>query len=891
MSSNDLDDDFIYGLLAAYGKPKSSIARLKSGATNQSKDGSVVSWRKVVYFQVAAKGELLYTIDTLKNDAMVLKAFPRFIVVTDLVNLLAVDTKTQETLDIEIKDLENNVTFFLPWAGMEKASIAEESVADRKAAYKMAALYDEIRRNEENSSTDKDFVHSLNVFFSRLLFCFFAEDTEVFEKGQFTNSIKSHTQEDGKKLNKYLDDLFEALDVKDKSAFPSHLKDFPYVNGGLFSKRLNSPIFTSKARDLILECGRLNWAEINPDIFGSMMQAVVDKGDRSSLGMHYTSVSNIMKVIEPLFLNELKEEYENSIDSISKLNKLLARIQAIKVFDPACGSGNFLIIAYKELRRIENEILLRMKELEFQKAKVKDESAGSGLNLFLDSGIKLEHFYGIEIDDFAHEIAILSLWLAKHQMNIEFKELFGADVSLIPLKDTGNIVCANAARIDWGEVCKNDGSTDVYLIGNPPYHGARLQSKQEKADLEFSMQGTPYSKNLDYISIWFLKGAKYINNDRSQLAFVSTNSICQGEHVGLLFPHLYKLDVEISFAHTSFKWGNNAKANAGVTCIILGLRKRAKDKKKLLYSGEIKIETSNINPYLAPGRSDLIIGTRTKPISGLPTMQFGSMPNSKDLILTEAMKNEIVLIDQRAINFIKPYIGADEFLDGKLRYCVWVNDDAIKAAEAIPVLFEIFQKVKKSRLKSKRKATNKLAAVPYKFGETRFKESDAILIPEVSSERRFYIPMGFVEKGTVISNRAFTIYDAEPWVLGVLVSRMHMVWVKAVAGRLESRINYSNTIVYNNFPIKISSDSTKIAIENSVFDIIRVREKHTELNLKQMYDPDKMPDDLRQAHKELDEVVDRCYQTKQFLNDEERLSHLFELYEKMIAEEKGQLHA
>ena len=399
MSEGELDDDFIYGLLRAYGKPKSSISRLKSGATNQSNDGSVVSLKKVVYYKVESGSNLLNTIDTLQKDTQVAKTFPRFIIVTNLINLLAVDTKTKETLDIEIKDIEKNVAFFLPWSGREKATFKEESVADRKAAEKMADLYDEIRRDEKNSSDDEQFLHSLNVFFSRLLFCFFAEDTEVFEKSQFTHSIESHTQENGSDLNEYLNKIFEALDVKDKSTYPSHLKDFPYVNGGLFSKKLKAPVFTKKARDLILKCGELNWAQINPDIFGSMMQAVVAKSDRATLGMHYTSVANIMKVIEPLFLNELQEEFEKSLDSINKLKKLLERICKIKVFDPACGSGNFLIIAYKELRKIENDILLRLRELEFEKAVDKDHGAGAGFKMFQDSGIKLENFYGIEISN------------------------------------------------------------------------------------------------------------------------------------------------------------------------------------------------------------------------------------------------------------------------------------------------------------------------------------------------------------------------------------------------------------------------------------------------------------------------------------------------------------
>jgi len=447
------DLNFIYDLLLAYGKPKASITRLISGTYNFSKKPGEVFWKNNLFFKHVEQKDLHYTIDELKNNNDILKHSPRFIVVTDFKQLLAVDTKNEETLDIELRqdELTKHFAFFLPWAGMEKSQHKFENLADIKAAEKMARLYDEIIKY--NTSSDPSFHHSLNVFFSRLLFCFFAEDTEVFKKGQFVNSISSHTQKDGSDLAEYLDKLFEGLNIENKSEYPSHIQSFPYVNGGLFAKKLKSPLFSQKARRLIVECGELNWSQINPDIFGSMIQAVVHPGQRAVLGMHYTSVVNIMKVIEPLFLEDLKEEFDKYRDDKSKLEKLLQRIYKIKIFDPACGSGNFLVIAYKELRKLEHKIIERIMELD-----------GGKLALFQLSGIKLENFYGIEIDDFAHEIAILSLWLAKHQMNIEFKEMFGVEIPLIPLKDTGNITCGNATRLNWNEVCSNNGIDEIYIF-------------------------------------------------------------------------------------------------------------------------------------------------------------------------------------------------------------------------------------------------------------------------------------------------------------------------------------------------------------------------------------------------------------------------------------------
>ena len=544
------EETFIYDLLLAYNLPKATITRLQKGTANLSKLVGEVSLKKKLFFKEVYNEDLHLSITNIANE---IKHDQRFVIVTDYKTLLAKDTKMNVTLDIHLKDLPKSYDFFLPWAGMEKAQLQNENPADIKAAVKMAKLFDEIKTDNEDDS--QEFKERLNIFLSRLLFCFFAEDADIFEDNQFSNAIASHTQQDGSDLREYLDKLFEVLNTPENQrvGLPEYLNAFPYVNGGLFAKKHSAPNFSSSSRKAIIESGSLSWAEINPDIFGSMFQAVNHADNRGALGQHFTSVPNIMKVIEPLFLNDLKEEFENARGNNNKLNQLLYRLKNIKVFDPACGSGNFLIIAYKELRRLEMEIFKEMGSLAL-------------------SEISLNQFYGIELDDFAHEIAILALWLTKHQMNVEFFKEFGRTNPTLPLKDAGNIVQGNACRLDWEEVCPKNENDEVYILGNPPYKGFSQQDKGQKEDLLYTYGKTT---KLDYISIWYVLGSKYINNSlKSSFAFVSTNSICQGEQVALLWPSVLNESKEIFFAYTSFKWSNNAQNNAGVTVIITGIRNK-----------------------------------------------------------------------------------------------------------------------------------------------------------------------------------------------------------------------------------------------------------------------------------------------------------------------------
>ena len=551
----------------------------------------------------------------------------------------------------------------------------------------------------------------------------------------------SHTLDDGSDTADFIRDLFTALDEADPANKPAHLADFPYVNGRLFhaDAHLTVPRFSAKAREMLIELGTQIWLDINPDIFGSMFQAIVTPGKRSNLGQHYTSVPNILKTIEPLFLDELKEQFEAAFDKPKKLKQLLDRIARIKVFDPACGSGNFLVIAYKELRRLEHAILQRQSEL------------GANDALFNESAINIENFYGIEIDDFAAEVAILSLWIAKHQMNREFQQLFDVAIPLIPLKETGQIRAGNATRIDWNEVCPNNGTDEIYLIGNPPYGGSKKQSAAQKEDYTFVFGDRPYNKNLDYIALWFIKGTDYMAGTNAQLALVSTNSVVQGEHVGLMFPMIFDTGGEIGFAYTSFKWENNAKSNAGVTVVVIGLRNESPAPRYLFQDG-IRNEVKRINGYLADAKNIFVMRRpRTTLSHGFPSMQFGNMAmDGGNLLLTPQERERLVSDDARVIPFIRKVLGSREFINGIDRYCIWVKPEEAAEAQKIPVLANRFQRVFEMRSSSKDAGTRKKAATPWSFREQKGGKTDSIIVPSVSSERRDYIPIGFLGPDTVI---------------------------------------------------------------------------------------------------------------------------------------------
>ncbi|MBJ7321688.1 MAG: class I SAM-dependent DNA methyltransferase [Rhodococcus sp.] len=869
------DREFIFDLLLAYGKPKSNVTLLRNGSRNVATDPDrEVAQKNVVYFRETNR-EPLADIEELRTSPVVTRYNTRFVIVTNYDELVAVDMKTAENKVFPIRDIAKHFTFFLPWAGMEKAQYTSEAHADVKAAERMGRLFDELLAANPTLIDQAHGRHALNVFFTRLLFCFFAEDTGIFDDNQFTTAVGSHTQADGSDVEDFLADLFAALDTELATDKPYYLSAFPYVNGRLFevSTQHVVPGFTKHSRALLLDLGALDWSEINPDIFGSMFQAIVTPGKRTNLGQHYTSVPNILKTIEPLFLDGLKDQFDSSFDNVNKLEKLLARIGEIKVFDPACGSGNFLVIAYKELRRLEHAILERLAEL-----------SAKHQVLYAVSTINVESFYGIEIDDFAVEVAILSLWIAKHQMNREFKAKFGVEIPLIPLKETGQVVAGNAARTAWENVCPNDGQSEIYLIGNPPYYGAKKQSAEQKADYPYVFGSRPYSKNLNYIALWFVKGAEFIAGTGAELAFVTTNSVAQGEHVRLMFRILFGKGLEIGFAYPSFWWDNNAKRSAHVSVAVINLR-TPRPATKHLYTDDIRLEAKNINGYLADA-DNIFIDARSIPLSLLPKMSLGSMSNDKGhLVVTADQRDVLTSEDPRTAHFIKPFIGAKEFIGNIDRFVLWIEEDEVDEAMSIPAIATRIEGVRAHRAGSDRPTTKKLASVPYRFGEVRYKSASSIFVPKVSSERRDYIPSGYVGPNTVISDLAFAVYGAEPWVFALLTSRTHMTWVRAVGGRMNEDYRYSNTLVYNSFPVPPIADVQRELLTDVALRVLDVREYHCDKTLAELYDLDEMPDDLRSAHAEVDELVDSIYSKRGYETDEERLSDLFTMYQAMVAAE------
>jgi len=864
-------EEFIFDLLVAYGISKTSVTRLKKGDYNLSNVEGEILYKKKIVFKVESSNKLLSTIDGISKEEQILKYKPRFAILTDHKQIVAKDLRLGKNLDIAIKDLPNYFDFFLPLAGSEVYNASNNNEADRNASYKMASLYDLLIEENPNIYNSKESVHHLNIFLSRLLFCFFAEDTEIFEQDSiFTNTLAQHTAENGKDTHTFLDDLFDRLDSESGKGYPAFLAKFPYVNGGLFNQKINSPIFTSKARKTLIELGDLDWKDINPDIFGSMIQAVVDKDYRSDLGMHYTSVENILKLIKPLFLDELYEAYENAT-TINQLRALIKRISKIKFFDPACGSGNFLIITYKEIRLLEIKILEKITDLEGKAPTIKWTE------------IQLSQFYGIEIDDFAHEMAILSLWLVEHQMNKVFEERlfdYGKSKDILPLKEAGQIKQGNATRKDWNAVCPISSTDEVYLIGNPPYLGYSRQDETQKEDMKIVFSRVNNYKKLDYIACWFYKGTNYIQNTKAKYAFVTTNSITQGEQVALLWPLVLNKEQEIDFAHQSFKWTNNAKGNAGVSVVIIGIR-NIDNSDKFLFNQNLKQSVKNISPYLTNTGNQFVIA-RNKPLSNIKEIGYGSSAlDGGNLILSPDEKENLVNQYPAVKKYLFKLMGSQELIKGIERWGMWITKEEYEEAQKIEPLRKRFDNVEIFRLNSKRKPTIEAAQFPYRFGEPRFTKGEVLLIPKVSSEMREYLPIGYYSD-IIVMDKAFPVYKAEPYIFGILSSRMHNIWIKAVGGKLETRLSYSSSICYNTFPFPDITTKQKENLNLYVFAILDERAKHPSKTMAQLYNPTTMPKSLLQAHQELDTAIEQCYRLQPFKNDTERLEYLFKQYEEML---------
>ena len=882
--------EFIYDLLRIFaGYGDGQVRRTKEGPGNLAKDGETVLIKNLVAYRPAADNSIegnclaLYdVVNAMRDDAKIAKHSPRLYITSDGVRVVAYDPKENDWYENSVDLLWKDFEFFTPLAGIEKIQFTEEAEADVKSAELMAKLFDDIRRY--NNICDSQTVHALNVFMSRLLFCFFAEDTGLFsEENLFTNTLKTHTKEDGSDLGVFIDRAFLAMSTNDSTALstlPKLYEVFPYVNGGLFRDRFPIPVLSRRARTLIINCGEYNWREINPDIFGSMIQAVVTPEQRAGLGMHYTSVPNIEKVIRPLFLDALEEEFEaacvearermvkkvNHDRASQRLRNLLIRLSKIKFFDPACGSGNFLIITYKRLRELEIRIWKSLRDI-------------TGVSMLPFPNITLTQFYGIELDEYACDTATLSLWLAEHQMNVKFQEELHVLPETLPLKPSGHIVCGNACRLDWNTVCPHDKNDEVYIMGNPPYLGSSMQDETQKEDLEIVCGHFKNYKNLDYIASWFYKGAKYISGYNTKCAFVSTNSICQGDSVSLLWPNIFARNVEIDFAYKSFKWSNNAKAKAAVIVVIVGLANIRNRNKKLINGNTIQY-CEHINGYLLAA-PEIVIERRKKPISNLPKMVFGNKPtDGGNLILTPEERNKIIEEYPEADKFIRFYQGSDSFINGETRYCAWIGENEREEAEAIPPLKSRIDAVADFRSRSVATSTVEAATYPHLFRQRAHRDGIALIVPSTSSERRLYIPIGFVDGETIISNSSQVVYGASLLTFATLSNRMHTIWLSAVGGKLKNDYRYSN-LVYDSFPFPKLTTAEKEELTRLAQNILNIRDENFNMTLGKMYNPESMPEELREAHHQLDLAVERIYRIEPFTSDEERLEHLFTLYAKM----------
>lgn len=885
--------DILYELLAAYGRSKSAITQLREGLNNKAEESNAVLQKDVVYFKTVSAGSLLEEeVEKLSEDPLTERYNPRYLIATDLRNLAAKDTRKDTTLSIKLADIDNEIDFFYGWTGDEVVDTKTEAVADRRAADKMNEIYKEIEKeNHQLFISNPNFRHELNIFFTRLLFCFFAEDTDIFSPGQFSGAIKAFTQTDGSDLDWFFGELFKSLDTEDKSAIKAPFNAFPFVNGSIFDTGkhgITIPKFNAQARHLILESGTQNWGEINPDIFGVMFQGNIDPKIREENGMDYTSVPNILKVIEPLFLNGLREQFDKFYDDEKKLWALLNRISNTKIFDPACGSGNFLIISYKELRRLQHAIISRIAELK----------GGILGNIPSENLLKVDHLYGIEIDDFARELAVLSIHLAKHQMNQEFNAQFGSSLTIIPLDDAPTIRLGNAARIDWHSVCPNTGHTvtaadqavmfelegdeselplgttiydEIYLIGNPPYKGSRGQSPEQKNHMK-TVFGKIFDKYklLDYIFIWFYKGSLYIKGTRAELAFLSTNSATQGEQVSIAWPTILS-KTHIGFAYSSFLWRNSARGQAGVYCVIICLRDKANNKSRYIFTKDTRIGASHINAYLVDS-DDVYIDEMSRPLSFRIRMQRGAElgDNRGNLTVSEDEKNEIIARSPKLNGCFREIINADSVINGrKKRYGIWlkgVDPDSITDRE-------ILERIKRVGEKRKDK--------PWLFSRMVEPKQDYLFVPQLSTERREYIPIAFFEKDILPLGPHFFVENAGLLEFSILSSRIHMSWMRSVSGKFKTDYRYSSGLVYNTFPVHPITETEKDVLNKSARKILLARAAHPGKTLADMYDPDKMPSGLREAHDENDHLVDSLYKKGGFANDEERLAVLFDLYEKM----------
>jgi len=897
--------EFPFAFLAAFGHKETALKRLRTGNNNASDVPGGVLQRNNIHIAVCEVGNVGEMLKALRASPATTKAKAKFILATDGQTLEAEELVGGETITCNYLDFPNHFGFFLPLAGISTIKAIKDNPIDVRATGRLNKLYVELLRENPHWAKDERRA-DMNHFMARLVFCFFAEDTDIFNsEGIFTKTVEKMS--DGSNTHEVLSEIFRAMNINEaerasaEPRLPNWANGFPYVNGGLFSGSTEVPRFTRMARTYLLHAGSLRWREINPDIFGSMIQAVADDEERGALGMHYTSVPNILKVLNPLFLDGLRAQLAEAGDNERKLLNLSKRMARIRVFDPACGSGNFLVIAYKQMREIEAEVKRRRGEP----------------HPHLGSDIPLTNFRGIELRDFPAEIARLALIIAEFQCDVLYRGQKDALAEFLPLGAENWIICGNALRLDWLSICpptgtgvkvlgddlfntpldqteidfKNEGG-ETYICGNPPYLGSKWQSDEQKADLGAIFDKRVKNwKSLDYVAGWFSKAADYGTKTKATTAFVSTNSICQGQQVAILWPSIFQTNNQIVFAHTSFKWANLASHNAGVTVVIVGISSTVGITKRLYSVSDDdtahdveRKDVLNINAYLVPA-PNVEIQQSAKPMQGLTPMQFGNHPYyGAALIFSIDDEREMIRLAPDSARYIRPFYGSKEFIDCAPRACLWISDAEAESAQLIPQIVEKVEVVRRSRSAAVKDASaQKLASTPWRFREQMMAEKCTLIVPRVSSENRPYLPVGLLEPDCVVQEKAFALYDAPLWNLALIASRLHWVWIGTVCVRMRTDFSYSNTLGWNTFPVPLLTEQNKADLTACAENILLAREAHFPATVADLYDPDNMPDNLRHAHERNDEVLERVYIGRRFKNDTERLEKLFEFYTKMMA--------
>lgn len=800
---------------------------------------------------------------------------PKFVLVSDFARFRLYDLEGGTHHEFKLADLHKHIKHFAFIAGYRTQAIAPQNPVNIKAAERMGKLHDALMASGYEG-------HPLEVLLVRLLFCLFAEDTGIYQPANaFRSWIEERTAEDGSDLGPQLARLFQVLNTpEDKRSknLDEQIAAFPYVNGKLFEEMLPIADFDAAMREALLDCCALDWSAISPAIFGALFQSIMDGKARRNLGAHYTSEENILKLIKPLFLDELWDEFKRVKNNKNKLFEFHKKLRTLTFFDPACGCGNFLVIAYRELRALELEVLRT----------VHQETGSRFLNIHSEINVDVDQFHGIEIEEFPAQIAQVALWLVDHQMNVRISEEFGMYFARIPLKTSPHIVHGNALTLDWNDVLPVERCN--YVLGNPPFVGHHYQDSSQKKDFEGVMQVINGFGVLDFVTAWYVKASQYLHSggNKTHCAFVSTNSITQGEQVGLLWSWLLAQGIRIHFAHRTFQWSNEAKGVAAVHCVIIGFG-LSEERRKVIFEyedlrGEPHIVTAtNINPYLVDG-PNVVITNRSMPLCPVPQMRWGNKPtDGGNLILTAEEAEEITATHPQARPFVRPFISGGDFIDGIQRYCLWLKDAPPTILQLPPIKSRIEQ-VRKFRLESKAATTRDYASYPSLFRQIAQPETDYLAIPEVSSERRTYIPIAFVKNNVICSNTLQFISSAEIYHFGVLCSTMHNAWMRAVCGRLESRYRYSNSIVYNNFPWPDApTDKQRTAVEAAAQAVLDARAQFPQSSLADLYDPLTMPPTLVKAHQKLDAVVDACYRKAAFANDAQRVEFLFERYQQLTS--------